>query len=119
MPRTIAIRALAILLLIAAAGVLVQDYRGRRVLFPLIGNAAAEGRAEAAARRVTPALQRDLGAAKLRWGAPLLIRIFKLERTLEVWIDDRERYRLFRSYPICNYSGDLGPKVRQGDRQAP
>jgi murein L,D-transpeptidase YafK len=119
MPRTVAIRAIAILLLVAVAGVLVQDYRGRRVLFPLIGNAAAEGRAEAVARRVTPALRRDFGDTKLRWGAPLLIRIFKLERTLELWVDDGERYRLFRSYPICTYSGALGPKLRQGDGQAP
>ena len=76
-------------------------------------------RAAVAAARVRPQLQVDLANAGLRFGAPILIRIFKAERELEVWIDDGTRHRLFRTYPICTYSGTLGPKVRQGDRQAP
>ena len=52
--------------------------------------------------------------------APILIRIYKEERTLEVWKQDRtERFALLKSYPICKYSGKLGPKVAQGDYQAP
>lgn len=76
-------------------------------------------RAQAAEARVRPALQRDLAAAGLRYGAPMLVRLFKRERQLEVWLDDGKQFRLFRRYPICTYSGALGPKLRQGDGQAP
>jgi murein L,D-transpeptidase YafK len=52
--------------------------------------------------------------------SPVLIRIFKAESELEVWkAKDDGRFYLFKTYPICSYSGDLGPKVSQGDRQAP
>lgn len=49
------------------------------------------------------------------------IRIFKSEAELEVWsrTDGAEAYQLQKIYPICAYSGDLGPKLKQGDRQAP
>lgn len=99
-------------LLLAAATLLPGDFGP----FP---EAQAEGRAERAARRVMPALQAAFVQGGLRWGAPLAIRIHKLERELELWVDDGERYRRFRSWPICTYSGGLGPKLRQGDLQAP
>ena len=52
--------------------------------------------------------------------APILIRIFKEESELELWKQrDDGHYYHFKTYPICNWSGDLGPKVRYGDRQAP
>ena len=50
----------------------------------------------------------------------ILIRIFKQEAELEVWKQDRTgHYALLKTYPICRWSGELGPKVREGDRQAP
>jgi len=52
-------------------------------------------------------------------GAPILIRIYKEERALEVWKQDRGKFALLQSYPICKFSGKLGPKVAQGDYQAP
>ena len=52
--------------------------------------------------------------------APILVRIYKEENTLEVWKQDRNgKFALLNSYPICKYSGNLGPKLMQGDRQAP
>jgi murein L,D-transpeptidase YafK len=52
--------------------------------------------------------------------SPILIRIFKQEAELEVWKEDRSgRYALLKSYPICRWSGELGPKIKEGDRQAP
>ena len=43
--------------------------------------------------------------------APVLIRIYKEESTLEVWKQDRTgKYALLNSYPICKFSGNLGPK---------
>jgi murein L,D-transpeptidase YafK len=52
--------------------------------------------------------------------SPILVRIFKQEAELEVWKEDRTgRYALLKTYPICRWSGDLGPKIKEGDRQAP
>jgi murein L,D-transpeptidase YafK len=52
--------------------------------------------------------------------SPILVRIFKEESELEVWKQDTTaHYELLKVYPICRWSGDLGPKVREGDRQAP
>jgi len=51
---------------------------------------------------------------------PILVRIFKAESELEVWkAKDDGRFYHFKTYPICSYSGGLGPKLSQGDRQAP
>ena len=39
---------------------------------------------------------------------------------LEVWKQDRDgQFALLKTYPICRWSGELGPKVKEGDRQAP
>ncbi len=52
--------------------------------------------------------------------SPILVRIFKEESELEIWKKDHSgRFALLKTYPICRWSGDLGPKVKQGDRQAP
>ena len=61
-----------------------------------------------------------LGKKGMSAQAPIFIRIFKEESELEVWKarDDGHFYH-FKTYPICNWSGDLGPKIVQGDRQAP
>jgi len=56
----------------------------------------------------------------LKAESPIFIRIFKLESQLEIWKQrDDGRYALLKTYPICKWSGKLGPKLRQGDRQAP
>src|SRR5215813_12170254 len=52
-------------------------------------------------------------------GDPVLIRIFKRESMLELWMRKDDRFELFATYPICFWSGRLGPKEREGDRQAP
>ena len=52
--------------------------------------------------------------------SPILVRIFKEESELEVWKQDTTgHFQLLKVYPICRWSGDLGPKVKEGDRQAP
>jgi murein L,D-transpeptidase YafK len=62
----------------------------------------------------------ELKAKRMEKDSPILIRIFKEEAELEVWKqDDSGRFALFRSYPICRFSGELGPKIKTGDRQAP
>ena len=52
--------------------------------------------------------------------SPILVRIFKEESELEVWKQDTSRrFQLLKVYPICRWSGDVGPKINEGDRQAP
>ena len=61
-----------------------------------------------------------LGRKGMDQGAPIFVRIFKEESELEVWkARDDGRFYHFKTYPICNWSGDLGPKTQLGDRQAP
>jgi murein L,D-transpeptidase YafK len=44
----------------------------------------------------------------------VFIRIYKEENTLEVWKQNRTgRFALLKSYPICKFSGKLGPKIIQ------
>jgi hypothetical protein len=52
-------------------------------------------------------------------GSPVLIRIFKQESELELWMQKDGRFELFATYPICFWSGKLDPKLRESDRQAP
>lgn len=52
-------------------------------------------------------------------GTPVYIQIFKEERTLELYGKIGNEFRLLDSYRICNFSGGLGPKKRQGDFKSP
>jgi murein L,D-transpeptidase YafK len=52
--------------------------------------------------------------------SPILVRLFKEESELEVWKKNQDgEFALLKTYPICRWSGDLGPKIKEGDRQAP
>ena len=52
--------------------------------------------------------------------SPIMIRILKEEGKLEVWKARADnRFEVIKSYDICAWSGKLGPKVKEGDRQAP
>jgi len=69
---------------------------------------------------VPPKLIAEMVAKDMDLQSPILVRLFKQEAELEVWKQDRSgRFALLKTYPICRWSGDLGPKVREGDRQAP
>jgi murein L,D-transpeptidase YafK len=68
---------------------------------------------------IAPRLVLELQGKGLAYGAPVYMRIFKTENVLEVWLKRGARFERFRSYPIAAFSGDLGPKLKEGDRQAP
>ncbi len=52
--------------------------------------------------------------------SPILLRVFKEESELEVWKQTTTgRFELLKLYPICRWSGELGPKLHEGDYQAP
>ncbi|MFC7399215.1 L,D-transpeptidase family protein [Chelatococcus sp. GCM10030263] len=81
------------------------------------GNYGRSARAYVPVPPATLALMSEKGMTK---SAPILIRAYKKEAELEIWKKDNSgRYALLKSYPICRWSGQLGPKVREGDRQAP
>jgi murein L,D-transpeptidase YafK len=64
-------------------------------------------------------LDERLAAQGVKLGDPVMLRLFKLESELELWVEKDGRFVRFATYPICLWSGRLGPKVREGDRQAP
>lgn len=64
-------------------------------------------------------LEQRLAAKGIERGSPVFIRIFKAEAELELWIEVGKRFELFATYPICNWSGALGPKLTEGDKQSP
>ena len=62
----------------------------------------------------------EIAAKDMDLQSPMLVRLFKQEAELEVWKQNRSgQFALLKTYPICRWSGDLGPKVKEGDRQAP
>jgi murein L,D-transpeptidase YafK len=70
----------------------------------------------------TPDLARldaRLAAHGVRLGVPVVLRIFKLDSELELWVEKNGRFVRFATYPICLWSGRLGPKLKEGDKQAP
>ena len=60
-----------------------------------------------------------LEKAGVKSGAPILMRVFKASSELELWIEKDHRFILFATYPICHWSGTLGPKLQEGDKQTP
>src|SRR6266516_5598597 len=96
-------------LVIAAAATVVADPS----LLP------SSSRSREAIKRVTPRLSAALRPRELRIGLPVYIRIFKEEKQLELWVSRTREFELFKTYPICTFSGDLGPKLREGDSQSP
>lgn len=70
----------------------------------------------------TPDLTRfsaRMDEAGVKPGMPVYIRIYKLESEIELWVQKNGRFKRFATYPICMWSGRLGPKLKEGDRQAP
>ncbi|MCB1427022.1 MAG: murein L,D-transpeptidase family protein [Zhengella sp.] len=73
-----------------------------------------------AERPLPDSIVRVMKAKGMSKSSPIMVRIFKEEGKLEVWKQkDTGRYDLVTSYDICKWSGQLGPKYIEGDRQAP
>jgi len=64
-------------------------------------------------------LEERLTELSAKIGDAVFIRIFKKESILEVWIRSETEYKHLKDYNICAYSGDLGPKLKEGDNQSP
>jgi murein L,D-transpeptidase YafK len=73
-----------------------------------------------ATKELPPELLLLLRQKKMPKYSPIVVRVFKEEAELEVWKQDTTgRFQILKIYPICRWSGDLGPKLQEGDRQAP
>lgn len=98
----------------------------KRVLLAAVlalGLGACADEAYRSTRHLTPippatlALMSEKGVTA---GAPILMRSFKKESEIEVWKRKPDgQYAHLKTYPMCRWSGQLGPKMREGDRQAP
>lgn len=108
------LRLLIALLVMAALIALVPVVRK---LYPVVVGSSAD--LAEVRQRVEATLTAQLDPIGLELGAPAFIRIFKEESELEVWLQQGERFQLFKTYDICNFSGELGPKLKEGDRQSP
>ena len=74
----------------------------------------------AAAKQLPPKLVADMRAKGMTRNSPVMARIFKEEGKVEIWKQKSNgRYDIVASYDICKWSGQLGPKFIEGDRQAP
>ncbi len=66
-------------------------------------------------------LKNDLSAAGFRLGSPTYLRILKESNELEFWLQKpgATAFEKWKTYPIARWSGALGPKLKEGDGQAP
>src|SRR6516165_9404228 len=105
------VRALLTSAVLAAAGAFLAGCDGEDMSLAM--NAKAN-------QPVPPKLVAAMVEKDMDLQSPILVRLFKQEAELEVWKQNRSgKFELLKTYPICRWSGDLGPKTREGDRQAP
>jgi len=75
---------------------------------------------EKAIKELSPELLSLLQQKSMQKNSRILLRIFKEDSELELWKQDTSgHYQILKTYPICRWSGDLGPKLHEGDGQAP
>ena len=68
---------------------------------------------------IWPRMEKELKTGGFKTGNAIFIRIFKEEHLLEIWIKDHDKYRLFKTYPVCYFSGGPGTKTRMNDGKSP
>ena len=82
-------------------------------------NLPTTSKADRLMTQAEPRVKKELARKGMRLGQPVFMRIFKLSKQLELWLYSRGKFKLFKTYPICNYSGYVGPKLAEGDWQSP
>lgn len=77
-------------------------------------------RSEAAYASLKPQLEQALKAKGLKLGSPVYLRLTKEPAELTAYVSDEDgAFKPFRTWPVCSVSGTPGPKLREGDGQAP
>jgi murein L,D-transpeptidase YafK len=102
----------------------IADWRAAAAVFAILGcQSAAQGAGAADAKAAAPvpwATRALMSARDTTAEAPILVRAFKMEAELEIWKQtSAKRFVLLKTFPICRWSGQLGPKSKTGDRQTP
>lgn len=87
----------------------------------LLPSCKGKDRAKRAEQLIGERMTHELADKTLEKGSPVFIRAFKEERELELFVLSKStgKYELFRTYPIVAASGELGPKLAEGDGQVP
>lgn len=104
-------------LLLAALGFLLLP---ALLAFAQAGTIPSSARSDRAYTDTKPKLERALEAKGLKLGSPVYLRITKEPAELTAYVQASDgTFKAFRSWPVCSVSGGLGPKLREGDGQAP
>ena len=91
---------------------------GALAVAPAMGGPAhaQSGKAEAPIPAATLGAMAQKGTTA---ASPVLFRAYKKESEIEVWKRGPGGYVFIKTFPICRWSGQLGPKRKNGDRQVP
>lgn len=93
------------------------------LVFLLALSACQDGQYAASTRHLSPIPPETLALMSTKGVTstdPILMRAYKKESEIELWKRGADgKYALLKTYPMCRWSGQLGPKTREGDRQAP
>ncbi|MEZ5946994.1 MAG: murein L,D-transpeptidase family protein [Hyphomonas sp.] len=85
-----------------------------------VNDVPSSQRSRAAIARQVPALTETLAEEGLTLGAPVYLRLTKEPAVMTAYVRNADGvYEAFRSWPVCSFSGKLGPKQAEGDLQAP
>ncbi len=69
---------------------------------------------------VPHALVADMERLEMKETSKIFVRLYKETSELEIWKERQNgTFALLKTYAICKWSGALGPKKKEGDRQAP
>jgi len=93
----------------------------RQVYLPPGTYTTANEKLEAIRDKNFSVLRTEMALRGLSMDSPMLVRAFKTEMVLELWVQSiyTKKYELFKSYNVCSKSGTLGPKLKEGDLQTP
>ncbi|MGY3795148.1 L,D-transpeptidase family protein [Aquimarina sp. 433] len=98
---------------------------GRSIYIPLLnkvkGKETVKSRIERIEKDVWNRLEKNLEIAgyKMDYPQEIILVAFKEERTLQVYSKDYSGIKLIKEYPFTAFSGQLGPKLKEGDKQIP
>lgn len=88
--------------------------------FAHAGTVPETARSKAAYGAHVPLIEAALADKGLKLGSPVFLQITKQPGILTAYVAGEDgRFSPFRSWPVCAASGRLGPKIAEGDFQAP
>ena len=106
--------------LAATLGLVMFYHFGGAVWRPIKARLTGEKTVGQVLKELEPSMtERFQNLEALTDGKPITILAFKDEQRLELWKEQQANWEFVRSYPFTGFSGDLGPKLREGDGQIP